>query len=80
MDGSPSEDRIRERAYDIWLRSGQPEGRAEGHWSQAELELAAEADTEEHALDSALDDSFPASDPPAMTQPAPSAADKAKQE
>ncbi len=31
---------------------------------------------EENKLDDALDDSFPASDPPSMTQPPPSKSDK----
>ena len=34
-------DRIRERAYQIWLAEGQPHGRDKEHWAQAERELAA---------------------------------------
>jgi hypothetical protein len=34
--------KVRERAYAIWEREGQPEGGAEGHWAQAEEELRAE--------------------------------------
>jgi hypothetical protein len=30
-----SEDRIRQRAYLIWIEEGQPEGRAEEHWVRA---------------------------------------------
>ena len=40
--GSPagiSEDRIARRAYEIWERSGRPEGQSEQHWQQAEEEL-----------------------------------------
>ena len=33
------EQRIRDRAYEIWLGEGQPEGRAVEHWSRAALEL-----------------------------------------
>jgi hypothetical protein len=33
------QDRIRERAYQIWEREGRQEGRAEEHWWQAEQEL-----------------------------------------
>lgn len=37
-----SEDRIRERANQIWEREGRPEGRADDHWRLARLELASE--------------------------------------
>ena len=42
MTGYWHESRIRERAYEIWERRGQPEGRAEEHWRQAEAEITAE--------------------------------------
>ena len=35
------EQRIRERAYQIWLDQGQPEGRDKEHWHQAETQIAA---------------------------------------
>ena len=34
--------RIRERAYAIWEREGQPHGRHAEHWMQAKAEIAAE--------------------------------------
>ena len=34
------EDRIRERAYQIWESEGQPWGQHERHWYQAEEELS----------------------------------------
>jgi hypothetical protein len=34
------EEQIRERAHQIWLREGRPEGRDIDHWRQAEVELA----------------------------------------
>ena len=34
------QNKIRERAYQIWEREGRQHGRAEDHWSQAERELA----------------------------------------
>jgi hypothetical protein len=34
-------DRIRERAYEIWVASGSPEGEAEQHWLTAEKEILA---------------------------------------
>ncbi len=37
------EARIRQRAYEIWQRQGQPQGREAEHWRQAEAEIMAEA-------------------------------------
>jgi hypothetical protein len=34
-------DRIRARAYEIWVASGSPEGEAEQHWLTAEKEILA---------------------------------------
>ncbi len=34
-------DRIRERAYEIWVACGSPEGEAEQHWLTAEKEILA---------------------------------------
>lgn len=36
------EDRIRERAYQIWETEGRPSGRAEDHWRAATGEIADE--------------------------------------
>jgi DUF2934 family protein len=36
---SETEERIRERAYQIWIEQGQPHGRDTDHWYQAEAEL-----------------------------------------
>jgi hypothetical protein len=36
------EERIRERAYQIWEESGRPGGGHEEHWHQAELEVEEE--------------------------------------
>jgi hypothetical protein len=36
------EQRVRERAYQIWERAGRPEGKPVEHWLQAEAEIAAE--------------------------------------
>ena len=33
-------EKVRERAYQIWEREGRQDGRAEEHWSKAEQELA----------------------------------------
>lgn len=40
------EDRIRQRAYEIWEREGRPHGEDMKHWLQAFQEIAASADTE----------------------------------
>jgi hypothetical protein len=39
----PSSDRIAQRAYEIWLASGQPHGQHEAHWLAAERELGGAA-------------------------------------
>ena len=38
----PDEDRIRDRAYQIWQQEGCPEGRDHIHWQMAAEQLAAE--------------------------------------
>jgi Protein of unknown function (DUF2934) len=43
------EERIRERAYQIWLDEGCPEGRAEAHWDMAS-ELIAIQDNQKLTL------------------------------
>jgi DUF2934 family protein len=42
-----TEERIRERAYRLWLEEGQPEGKASEHWEKARELLALESDPEE---------------------------------
>jgi hypothetical protein len=69
---------IRQRAYDLWIEAGRPEGQPEQFWLQAEREIAgndpaasskgATMDANEE-LDKELQDSVPASDPPSATQP-----------
>ena len=44
------EERIRERAYEIWERAGLPNGKAVEHWLQAEAEIA----NEEQGLEAEL--------------------------
>ena len=39
----PDENRIRERAYRIWLEEGRPHGRDLAHWRRASEELHGEA-------------------------------------
>ena len=33
------ESRIRQRAYQLWLDEGSPEGKQDDHWAQAEREI-----------------------------------------
>lgn len=39
------EDRIRQRAFEIWEREGRPEGLQKQHWLQAEREIEQEQDS-----------------------------------
>lgn len=41
------DDRIRERAYRLWLEEGQPQGKSTEHWEKARELLALETDPEE---------------------------------
>jgi hypothetical protein len=34
------ERRVRERAHEIWVREGRPEGQAEAHWARAREEIS----------------------------------------
>ena len=56
------EARIRLRADKLYGRRGNRPGSALDDWLLAEKEIR---DDEEHAIDEALEESFPASDPPA---------------
>ena len=40
------EQRVRERAYKIWLEEGKPHGHSKEHWAQAEKQLAEEENVE----------------------------------
>lgn len=42
MTGWWHDERIRERAYQIWERAGRPEGKSMQHWLEAEAEIAVE--------------------------------------
>ena len=58
----PSEDKLRQRAYELWEASGCPTGQPDEFWHRARAELA-NGETEAD-IDGTLEDSFPASDPP----------------
>jgi hypothetical protein len=60
----------RELAYRLWEERGRPEGRAEDDWFEAERRLS----SSDHrlasaAVDEAIYESFPASDPPSTHLP-----------
>jgi hypothetical protein len=40
---NPTREQIEQRAYEIYLQEGGPDGRAEEHWLRAEGELLAES-------------------------------------
>ncbi len=44
------EQRVRERAYEIWKNAGCPDGRSVEHWLQAEAEIAAAEQGLEHEI------------------------------
>lgn len=48
---SENEEKIRQRAYEIWEREGRPEGRGHEHWSQARREIDKYGAPEGAALD-----------------------------
>ena len=49
MHVPPIEERIRRRAYDLWLADQQAPGRDQAHWMQAEREVLAEVAAEKKA-------------------------------
>ena len=73
-----NEHSIRERAYFLWEKEGRPEGRDTEFWERARLMHAAAAappvttalqsrSPAEMAVDDAVAETFPASDPPAQS-------------
>jgi hypothetical protein len=44
------EQRVRERAYEVWQKAKYPEGRSVEHWLQAEGEIAAEEQDPEREI------------------------------
>jgi hypothetical protein len=68
-DGDDLEQKIRERAYELWQQAGSPEGRHEEFWHQARQELTGgarpESDAKSDEFHYGTEESFPASDPPA---------------
>jgi hypothetical protein len=60
----------RRLAYRLWEERGRPIGRADEDWFEAERRLRSnEHDAESQAVDEAVGESFPASDPPSTSIP-----------
>jgi hypothetical protein len=60
----------RELAYRLWEERGRPEGRAEEDWFEAERRLQSDQhEADSAAVDEAVRESFPASDPPSTHMP-----------
>jgi hypothetical protein len=58
----PLEERIRRRAYELYVQRGNESGSELDDWLQAEEEIRR---AREEGIDEASEESFPASDPPA---------------
>jgi len=63
METLPLEERIRRRAYELYRLRGETPGLQLDDWLQAEAEIREE---QERAIDEAEEESFPASDSPAL--------------
>lgn len=59
----PMQERIRERAYQLWEDAGKPDDAAPRFWFQAKVEIG----QAEAKLDTEISQSFPASDPPSSS-------------
>ncbi len=57
MDDGMTGDRqqkVRARAHALWLEAGQPDGKAQAHWAQAEQEITADRGAVADATDYAM--------------------------
>ncbi len=71
--------RIRQRAYEIWMDEGTPDGRCEANWHQAEAELArADAPAQTLLLQPSRPDAAPAAPPVAPPHAPPDRAGSAR--
>jgi len=75
-DVQDHEERIRDIAYGLWEKEGEPEGRSDEFWHRA-VAIAAQEDAPDHeppiepseddSVDVDMEQSFPASDPPSFS-------------
>lgn len=62
--------KLRDLAYRLWEERGKPVGRADEDWFEAERRLQSDQHrAESAAVDEAMRESFPASDPPSSGLP-----------
>jgi hypothetical protein len=73
----PSDDQIRARAYDIFLRRGGRPGDPVDDWFAAERELINEAPAQIHSADALIDEPAPIHQAPATANQAPARPAKA---
>lgn len=75
---SDREAQIKQRAYELWIQAGEPEGSSDQFWYQAEKEIDGDdpaasgkgaALTPGEELEKQLEDTIPASDPPSALLP-----------
>jgi hypothetical protein len=57
LKGDEMNDRIRQRAYELWLQSGEPEGSEMEFWLQAEREIKGEGEQAAGASGNPIPDS-----------------------
>jgi hypothetical protein len=62
-EGLPFEERIQNRAYQLYILRGKQSGSELDDWLQAEAEIR---EAQEQAIDESGEESFPASDSPAL--------------
>ena len=53
--GSDFQERVRERAHQLWLQAGCPEGRGDEHWQQAERDIRDEMNVSSAETDQPVD-------------------------
>ena len=49
---------VQERAYQLWVEDGRPDGRAAAHWAQAEAEIVGPSESE-RLLQKSVDEAVP---------------------
>lgn len=55
----PTAEEIRHRAFQLWQEAGEPEGKSDAFWYQAEQELLSEESSERGELPPGMTDNLP---------------------